>query len=183
VNLCLSQDPACCGLAPCGPCHHEIVTRVIPKAMIAGGFNGSQGQAHAFFTAYARAWEELIANRRTSFVPPPPETLNGGAGEVQGEWVGGEQNEQETWEEAKVKGREKNGIQEANRVSQESAAAASETMVEGTTRAKFKRPNGKITRKTRKAISQDAGSTNTSEEKPAEVASATDEPVKEDAHG
>lgn len=60
VRACFSGDPSCTGIAPCDACAKAVNTRVLPKAMIAGGFNGSIEQANRFFEAYMTAQRELI---------------------------------------------------------------------------------------------------------------------------
>lgn len=59
VRACLSSDPSCTGIAQCDACARAINTRVLPKAMVAAGFNGNVQIAQRFFDAYAAAMNEL----------------------------------------------------------------------------------------------------------------------------
>lgn len=59
VRACFSGDPSCTGIAPCDACAEAVNTRVLPKAMVAGGFNGSIEIASRFFDAYSAAKKEL----------------------------------------------------------------------------------------------------------------------------
>lgn len=76
-RLCLSGAPYCSGLNPCETCHIQVMTRVLPKAMIAGGFNQNPVQAKAFFDAYVQGWKDLQSSlpaeaQRPLFQSPAP---------------------------------------------------------------------------------------------------------------
>lgn len=60
IRACLSGDDSCTGIAPCDACEEAIYTRVLPRAMMAGGFNGSKEIAGAFFSAFKEASAELL---------------------------------------------------------------------------------------------------------------------------
>ncbi len=61
IRACFSGSDACTGIAPCDACAKAIHTRVLPKAMVAGGFNGSMEVASKFFDAFMKASDELRA--------------------------------------------------------------------------------------------------------------------------
>jgi len=75
LHICLSGNPACSGINPCDACHQVYVTTILPKAMVAGGFNGSQVQAQAFFQGYGVARREVLQHLARQLQP----TLNGAA--------------------------------------------------------------------------------------------------------
>ncbi len=70
IRLCLSGEPYCSGLNPCQTCHLAVMTRVLPKAMIAAGFNQNPAIAQAFFEAYGQGWKELQAGLPPEAVRP-----------------------------------------------------------------------------------------------------------------
>lgn len=59
IRLCMSGTEFCSGCNPCEQCHIAIMSRVMPKAMIAGGFNDDPEQAKAFLQAYMAAFRVL----------------------------------------------------------------------------------------------------------------------------
>jgi hypothetical protein len=60
-----------------------VMTMVIPKAMIAAGYNQSLEVANAFFFAYAQAWQEMQATVLPALEQaPPPEPSEAQAVEV-----------------------------------------------------------------------------------------------------
>ena len=59
IRLCLSGTAFCSGCNPCQQCHLAIMSRVMPKAMIAGGFNQDPIVAKAFLEAYMQAFRDL----------------------------------------------------------------------------------------------------------------------------
>lgn len=73
LHLCLSGNPACSGINPCDACHQVYVTTILPKAMVAGGFNGSRQQAAAFFQGYGASRQEVLQHLARQVQP----TLNG----------------------------------------------------------------------------------------------------------
>lgn len=73
VHICLGGNPSCSGINPCEACHHVYTTTILPRAMVAGGFNGSRTQASAFFHGYGVARQEILANIAAQIQP----TLNG----------------------------------------------------------------------------------------------------------
>lgn len=73
LHICLSGNPACSGINPCDACHQVYTSTILPKAMVAGGFNGSRAQAAAFFQAYAMARHEVLQHLASQIQP----TLNG----------------------------------------------------------------------------------------------------------
>lgn len=72
IRLCISGAPWCSGLNPCEPCHLAVMTRVLPYAMTAAGFNEDPAIAQAFFGAYVKAWRELQTTIPTAAPPTPP---------------------------------------------------------------------------------------------------------------
>ncbi len=89
LHICLSGNPACSGVNPCEACHKVYVSTILPKAMVAGGFNGDRAQAVAFFQGYALARQEVLLHL-ASQIPP---TLNGAdpseEAAPEGEWQEG----------------------------------------------------------------------------------------------
>lgn len=75
THLCLSGTPSCSGIAPCEACHSAIKEYVLPKAMVAGGFNGDAAQASAFLVTHQHAWRQLAEHIAALHLMPP--TLNG----------------------------------------------------------------------------------------------------------
>lgn len=73
LHICLSGNPACSGINPCDACHQVYTSVVLPKAMVAGGFNGSHTQAAMFFQAYKLARQEVLLSLAQQIQP----TLNG----------------------------------------------------------------------------------------------------------
>lgn len=73
LHICLSGNPACSGINPCDACHQVYTATILPKAMVMGGFNGSQAQAAAFFQGYAMARREVLQHLAAQLQP----TLNG----------------------------------------------------------------------------------------------------------
>lgn len=73
LHICLSGNPACSGINPCDACHQVYVSTILPKAMVMGGFNGSQAQAAAFFHGYKVARHEVLQHIASQIQP----TLNG----------------------------------------------------------------------------------------------------------
>lgn len=73
VHICLGGNPSCSGINPCDACHHIYTTVILPRAMVAGGFNGSRTQASAFFHGYGVARQEILSNIAAQI----PSTLNG----------------------------------------------------------------------------------------------------------
>lgn len=61
MRLCLSGAAFCTGLNPCKPCQTLVWSKVLPRAMVAGGFNTSPERATHFFEEYIKAWEEMLA--------------------------------------------------------------------------------------------------------------------------
>ena len=59
IRMCLSGDPACTGIAPCDACEKALYERVLPRAMVAGGFNGSVEIATRFFEGFKEAHDRL----------------------------------------------------------------------------------------------------------------------------
>ena len=76
LHICLSGNPACSGINPCDACHQVYTARILPKAMVAGGFNGSHAQAALFFQAYALARKEVLHTLAAHLQAEAP-TLNG----------------------------------------------------------------------------------------------------------
>jgi hypothetical protein len=80
VHVCLSGTPWCAGLNPCPTCHQVMLTRILPHAMVGGGFNGSKEQAQAFFGAYTQARTGVL-HELSRLIPP---TLNGAEAKFEG---------------------------------------------------------------------------------------------------
>lgn len=76
LHICLSGNPACSGINPCDACHHVYTTRILPRAMVMGGFNGSRAQSQAFFAGYKQARQEVLHNLAAQLQAQAP-TLNG----------------------------------------------------------------------------------------------------------
>lgn len=58
-HVCFSGNLACSGCNPCPACLDQVRSRVLPTAMISGGFNQSPEQAGAFFQGFAAGWQQL----------------------------------------------------------------------------------------------------------------------------
>lgn len=72
ARACLSGELACTGIAPCERCEHAMLTRVLPAAMVAGGFNGSVEVAQAFFLSYKEAHRRILDAARVQLAAAAP---------------------------------------------------------------------------------------------------------------
>lgn len=79
MRLCLSKSPECSGLVPCQACHTELITKVIPVAMVAASLNADEAMAKRFFQAYAESWQRVVmdASSRPGVHVETAPTLNG----------------------------------------------------------------------------------------------------------
>lgn len=93
LHICLSGNPACSGINPCDACHQVYVSTILPKAMVAGGFNGDRGQAAAFFQAYGHARQGVLQHLARMVQPtlnaPDPGPVSPMATEPEADWQEG----------------------------------------------------------------------------------------------